>query len=218
VIDLQHVPVRIVEAVGGVMAEPLLVPADAAPGGFQRRHATRERLRAARPERRMDQLRGVRGSQLQRVALVVVPAAQKHRRAFAAALGHAHYLREEAQAFLGLRDQQLQMAEKSHVHQGFVMHRADLLTGPRVGGWVRTVLSLLVAAALPVVIPAPDNPAARHRSDRNAAAWVLLCRTARRHDGGEFMTQSVYSFGAGRNEGVPIWATCSAARVEISAE
>ena len=49
--------------------------------------------------------------ELQRVMLVVVPAAQVDRVALPAAFGHAEDVDEEAQALLGLRRQKLDMRQ-----------------------------------------------------------------------------------------------------------
>jgi hypothetical protein len=121
VVDLQQVAVRIVELVGRTMAQFALVPTDPEARLLQRRDPALQRLRAARPERRVTQAGRVRPGQLKRVALVIVPASEIHRLTLPSALGHAEYVHEEAQRFVRLRRQELDMAEMGHVHDRFVV-------------------------------------------------------------------------------------------------
>jgi hypothetical protein len=57
VIDLDDMPVGLVEAIGGSVAELAVAPADPGPGAFDRLHAPLKRLRAPRPERGVSQTR-----------------------------------------------------------------------------------------------------------------------------------------------------------------
>ena len=91
------------------------------PEPFERGDAALQRLRAARAERHVPHARGLRGRQLQRMALVIVPAAQIDRVALAAALGHAHDVDEEVQALVRLRRQQLDVAEMGEIEDRFGM-------------------------------------------------------------------------------------------------
>ena len=122
VIELDQVPVRVAAEEGGAMAEIAVRPADIVAGSFQRRDPALERLLAACPERHVAHAGLLRSRQLERVALVVVPAAQVDGIALAAALGHAHHVDEEAQALVRLGRQQLEMAQMGEVKHRFFLH------------------------------------------------------------------------------------------------
>ena len=62
---------------------------------------------------------GLRGGELERIALVVVPAAQIDAVALLAALGHAHHVDEELAALLEFRRQHFEMAEMGDVEVRF---------------------------------------------------------------------------------------------------
>ena len=108
-------PIRILAHERRAVAQVALVPADVELGALERRDAPFQRLRAARAKPHVAHSSQFRGGELQRVALVIVPGAQVDRVAFAAALGHAHDVDEEAQALFGLGRKHLQMAQMGDV-------------------------------------------------------------------------------------------------------
>src|SRR5882672_3411119 len=71
--------------------------------------------------------RGFRGRQLQRIALVVIPAAQVNRLALAAADRHAHHVDEEFQALIGFWSQQFHVAEMGEIENRLGVHWQSLL-------------------------------------------------------------------------------------------
>ena len=79
VVELEEVPVRIAELVGGAVAEIAVAPADAAAERFDRRDAACERLRTSAAIADVPHAGVVGRGQLQRVELVVVEAAEIRR-------------------------------------------------------------------------------------------------------------------------------------------
>ena len=115
VVELEHVAVGIGEAVRGPVPEVAVDPARAEAGRLDRRHAPLERLGAPRPQRHVAEPGLRRLGELEAVALVVAPAAQEDRLALARLLLHAEHVDEEAQALLGLRGEQLGVADVGEV-------------------------------------------------------------------------------------------------------
>ena len=72
----------------------------------------------------------LRGRELERIALIVVPAAQIDAVAFFSALRHAHDVDEKLAAFLEFRRQHLEMAEVGNVVDRFRLHGRGLLVLP----------------------------------------------------------------------------------------
>src|SRR5262245_21826697 len=97
--------VRILEDEGLAVAEIAVRPSDVEAGALQRGGAAFERLRRAGAEGGMAETRRFRVGELERIALIVVPAAQKHAGIFLAALGHPHYVDEKPSALLEFRRQ-----------------------------------------------------------------------------------------------------------------
>ena len=122
VIKLDDVAVGILADEGLAVAEIAIGPADVEAGAFQRRRAPLQRLRRARAEGDMRHAGGLRGGELERIALVVVPAAQIDAVALLAALGHAHHVDEELAALLEFRRQHFEMAEMGDVDVRFGLH------------------------------------------------------------------------------------------------
>ncbi len=118
-VELEDMAVRVAEAPGRAVAEVAVDADDVAALGPQRGEAALERGGAARAEGGVPEARGGRGGELQRVPLVVVPAAQKDAVTLRAAHRHAHHVAEEGEALLRLRRQQLDMAEMGQVHDRF---------------------------------------------------------------------------------------------------
>ncbi len=77
------------------VAEIAVGPADVEAGALERRGAPLQRLRRAGAESDMAHAGSFRRGELERIALVVIPAAQENAVAFLAALGHAHDVDEE---------------------------------------------------------------------------------------------------------------------------
>ena len=90
-------------------------PASAESGLVDRGDATLQCVLARRAEGRAADACGIRGGQLDRVELVVVPAAQKHGVALFGDHAHREKLREERAALLELRGEQLDAAEVGDV-------------------------------------------------------------------------------------------------------
>ena len=76
VVELDDVAVGVAAAEGRPVPQVAVDPADVEAGSLQRGDAALQRLRAARAQRHVLHARGVRGGQLERIALVIVPAAQ----------------------------------------------------------------------------------------------------------------------------------------------
>ena len=77
----------------------------------------RERLGAARAECEVPHSRGLRGSQLERVVLVIIPAAQVDRLAATGGFGHPHDVDEEVEALVGLGCEDFQVREVREVER-----------------------------------------------------------------------------------------------------
>ena len=122
VVQLDLVAVRILAHEGRAVAQIAFVPTDVEFGAFEGRDAPFERLRAARAKSHVAHSSLLRGGELEGVALVIVPGAQVDRIAFPAAFGHPHDVDEEAQAFLRLGGEKLQMPQVGDVSDGFVLH------------------------------------------------------------------------------------------------
>jgi hypothetical protein len=86
-------------------------PAEAEAGGLDGGDTSLQRLRAPGAQREVRHPRRGRLRQLQAVPLVVAPAPQEDRLTVARLDLHAQDVDEEAQALLGLRGQQLRMAD-----------------------------------------------------------------------------------------------------------
>ena len=99
------------------MAQVAVGPADAEPGLLEDGGAPLERLRARRPEGEMAHARGLGRGELERVMLVVVPAAEVDGVAAAAALREAHDVDEEVEALLRFRRQQLDVRQVREVER-----------------------------------------------------------------------------------------------------
>ena len=124
VIKLDHVPVGVLADEGLAVAEVAVAPADVEAGAFQRGGAPLQRLGRARAIGDMRHAVGFRGGELERIALVVVVAAQIDAVAFLAALGHAHHVDEKARALVEARRQQFEVPEMGDVEIGFRRHGA----------------------------------------------------------------------------------------------
>src|SRR5690348_14240287 len=116
-VQLELVPVRVVEQVGRPDTGVAVLPGDAQPGRFDRRHPCLQCGLAGGPQPDPADARGLVRGELHRVVLVVVPGAQVHRVALAAGLGHAEHLHEEPQALAHLGGQQLDVAEVRDIVQ-----------------------------------------------------------------------------------------------------
>src|ERR1700760_514076 len=116
-VQLELVPVRVVEQVGRPDTGVAVLPGDAQPGRFDRRHPRLQCGLAGGPQPDPGEARGLVRSELHRVALVVVPGTQVHRVALAAGLGHPEHLHEEPQALAYLGGQQLDVAEVRDIVQ-----------------------------------------------------------------------------------------------------
>src|SRR5665647_1216306 len=127
VVEFDDVAVGVLADESFAVAEVAIAPADIEAGAFERGGAPLERLRAAGTERRMSHARGLRGGELERIALVVVPAAQVDAVAFLAALGHAHHVDEELSAFREFGGEDFDMAEMGDVANRFGLHRTVLV-------------------------------------------------------------------------------------------
>src|SRR5690606_29722379 len=66
---------------------------------------------------------GVRGGDLERGALIIVPAAQVDALALAAGFGHAEHLGEELERLVWLGREDLDMAEMRQIQNGFTHRR-----------------------------------------------------------------------------------------------
>ena len=104
------------------MAEIAIAPADVEAGALQRGGAPLQRLRRAGTESGMAKAGCLRGGELERIALIVVPAAQVDAVAFLAALRHPHHVDEELAALLEFRRQDFDMAEMGDVVDRFGCH------------------------------------------------------------------------------------------------
>ena len=122
VVDFEDVSVRIVKLIGRTVAEFVFDPTDPGAGVFQRLDAPRERLRAACAKGRVAEKGGVGRGQFERIALVVVPAAQINGIPGLAADRHAQNVAKEREAFVGFRRHELEMAEMRDVHDGLFLH------------------------------------------------------------------------------------------------
>ncbi len=122
VIELDDMAVGIAAAKRRPLPHVAIGPADLEFGALQRRDAPLQRLRAARPQRHVLHAGSLRGRQLERIALVIVPAAQVDRLALAAADGHAHHVDKELQALVGLRRQQFHVAEMGEIENRLGLH------------------------------------------------------------------------------------------------
>ena len=131
VIELDDVTVRIAAAERRPMPHIAVGPADLEFGTLQRGDAALQRLRAARPQRHVPHARSVRCRQLERIALVVVPAAQIDRIGLAAADGHAHHVDKEFQALVGLRRQQFHVAEMGEIENRLRVHARPPFGSPQ---------------------------------------------------------------------------------------
>ena len=100
-VQLELVPVRVAEQVGGPDPGIAVLPADAEPGRLDRGHPRLQGGLAGGPQPHPADARGVVRGQLDRVVLVVVPGAQVDRVALAAGLGQPEHLHEEPQALSG---------------------------------------------------------------------------------------------------------------------
>ena len=119
VIEFDDMAVGIAAAKRRTVPEIAIGPADLESGSLQRGDAPLQRLRASRPQRHVLHPGGLRRRQLERIALVIVPAAQIDRLALAAADGHAHHVDKEFQALVRLRRQQFHVAEMGEIENRF---------------------------------------------------------------------------------------------------
>ena len=103
------------ELVRRSVTEVTIAPAFAESHFFNHRDPSLQRFRPSRAERHVPHFGKLAGGQLQGVELVVVPAAQVHRLALTAALGHAHAVDEEVQTLLRFRCEQLHVPEVCQV-------------------------------------------------------------------------------------------------------
>ena len=115
VIEFDDMAVGVAAAERRALPHVAVDPADLETRSLQRGDAPLQRLRAAGAQRHVLHARRFRRRQLQRIALVIVPAAQIDRLALAAGHGHAHHVDEEFQALVGFWRQQLHVAEMGHV-------------------------------------------------------------------------------------------------------
>ena len=122
VVKLDRVAVGILADVGRAMAEVAFVPTDLEARAFQRGDAAFECLRTAGAISDVAEPSLFGRGELQRMTLVIVVRAQVNRITLAAAFGHAHHVDEEAQAFLGFRREQFEVAQVGHVHNRFRLH------------------------------------------------------------------------------------------------
>ncbi len=129
-IDLEDMVVGVAEAVGPAMAQVAIRPADPAAHRLDRRHAPEQRRLAGGTIADMGDTRRLRGSQLQRMELVIVPAAQIDAVALTPALREAKHIDEEGEARLRLVGQELDMAKMGDVEARFGSHRS----GPTAAG------------------------------------------------------------------------------------
>src|SRR4029079_12652454 len=122
VVDLESVAVRILEDERLSVAEIPIRPSDVKARTLERSSAAFECLRGAGPERGMAETGRLCVRQLERIALIVVPAAQIDAAVFFSALRHPHYVDEKSAAVLEFRRQQLDMAEVCNVADRFRLH------------------------------------------------------------------------------------------------
>ena len=108
------------------MAHVALDPSDAAAHALELPDAALQRLGAVRAEGDMAHARQLRLGEFQRVKFVIVPAAQIDRATLAAAFGEAEDVDEEMQAFLGLRGENLDVAEMGEFIGAFGAHGVTL--------------------------------------------------------------------------------------------
>src|SRR5271165_2566619 len=134
VIQLDDMAVRVMEAIARSMPEFAFMPTDAGAGSFDRLDTALQGLRAACAKSRVAQGRYIRCRQLKRIALVVVPRTKIDGLTLAAALRHSHDVDKEAEAFLGLACQKLQVAEMGHIHHRFIAHAPH---SPPIASWFR---------------------------------------------------------------------------------
>ena len=115
VIEFDDVAVGIAAAKRRPLPHVAVDPADVEAGTLQRGDAALQRLRAAGAQRHVLHPGGLGRRQLQRIALVIVPAAQIDRLALLAADGHAHDVDEEFQALVRFWRQHFHMAEMGEI-------------------------------------------------------------------------------------------------------
>ena len=99
------------------MSEVAVGPSLAGATTLDDRDTARERLGAGRAEREVPHSRGLRGSQLERVVLVIIPAAQVDRLAATGGFGHPHDVDEEVEALVGLGCEDFQVREVREVER-----------------------------------------------------------------------------------------------------
>ncbi len=117
VVDLHLMAVRRREGIRGTMPEVAVGPSLPVAGLLDDANAMLQGGGARGPEREMPHAGGLRGGQLERVVLVVVPPAQVDGVAAPATLGHAHDIDEETEALLGQWRQQLEVGEMGQVER-----------------------------------------------------------------------------------------------------
>src|SRR5262249_12367598 len=100
VVDLELVAVRIPELKCLAVAEIAVAPADIETRSLQCGRASLQGPERTRPEGRVSEAGRLGCRQLERVLLIVVPAAQKDTVAFFTTLRHAHDVDEKPAAFL----------------------------------------------------------------------------------------------------------------------
>ncbi len=121
VIKLDQVAVRIAASIGRPVADVAVDPADMMRGVLERRDPPLQRRSAAHAERGVHDAGSVRRGELERRALVIVPAAQIDAVAVAAGLGHAEHGSEELQRLIRFWRQNLDVAEMRQIHVGFAV-------------------------------------------------------------------------------------------------
>jgi len=119
VVELEHMAVRIGEAVRGPVTDIAVDPARAEPRLLDGGDPPLERLRAASAQGHVAETGLRRFRQLQAIAEIVAPAAQVDRPALPRLLLHAEHVDEEAQALVRSRGQELRVPDPGDVVQRF---------------------------------------------------------------------------------------------------
>ena len=139
------------------MTEVAVGPSLSGAAALDDRDAMRERLGARRAKREVPHAGDLRGRQLQRVVLVVVPAAQVHRVAATGALGHPHDVDEEVEALVGLGCQQLEVGKMREIERtdSGLHSLVSLTSGSRFGP--RGLKPALYVCLLPTISSFPPR-------------------------------------------------------------
>src|SRR5262249_53320240 len=122
VVDLEFVAIRIPELECLAVAEVAVAPADIETRSLQCRCAPLQRLRRSRPECRMSEAGRLCCRKLERILLILVPAAQKDAVAFFTTLRHAHDVDEKPAAFLEFGREEFNMCKVGDVVDRFGCH------------------------------------------------------------------------------------------------